>query len=89
MRASNILWLPALSLLAALSLTACQSTGTAYRAAPAPTQTADRGDLPRFEPDEAYISYVERQAASRGIAVHWVNRPHKRQPVDSKANDAD
>ncbi len=68
----------AVCLPAALALTGCATTESAYRAAPAPAPVADTGDLPRFVNDDAYTAYVERQAASRGISVHWVNKRQKR-----------
>ena len=70
----------ALCMIAALPLTACQTSGSAYRAEPVQTRVADNSGLPQFVEDRVYISHVERMAASRGITVHWVHRPQKRQP---------
>lgn len=76
--------LPAVCMLSVLSLSACRTTESTYRAAPAPApaqpQTAHDPRLPSFAPDEAYISHVERQALNRGIVLRWVNRPLKRLP---------
>ena len=79
----------ALCLIAALPPTACQTSGSAYRAEPVQTRIADNSGLPQFVEDRAYISHVERMAASRGISVHWIHRPHKRLPAQAEETGQD
>lgn len=74
---------------AALALTACTTTDSAYRATPAPAPTAHSGEQPRIVPDAAYTAYVERQAASRGITVRWVNLRYKRVASDPVQTDTE
>lgn len=76
-------------LAAALALTACASTESARRTTPEPAPVANDGDVPRIVTDVAYTAYVERQAASRGISVHWVNKRQKRLPPGQATPDAE
>lgn len=66
-----------------LSLSGCATTSE-YAASPA-AKPAPPGTKysPRLEDDAAYVAYVERTARRRGITVHWVHKPVKRN-VDVK-----
>ncbi|MBL8261167.1 MAG: hypothetical protein JNM58_01985 [Xanthomonadaceae bacterium] len=72
-----------LALAVGLSLSGCATTSEfASAPAAAPAQQSTKYS-PRIEDDAAYIAYVERTARRRGIIVHWVHKPVKRN-VDIK-----
>ena len=72
-----------LALAVGLSLSGCATTSE-FASAPAakPAQPGTKY-APRIEDDDAYVAYVERTARRRGITVHWVHKPVKRN-VDVK-----
>ncbi len=66
-----------LALAVGLSLSGCATTSE-YAAAPTAKPAPGTKYSPRLEDDAAYVAYVERTARRRGITVHWVHRPVKR-----------
>jgi hypothetical protein len=62
--------------LSVLGLAACASTDN--RSTYVEPARVSNPDEVRIVKDDAYISYVERQARRRGIYVQWVNMPTKR-----------
>jgi hypothetical protein len=83
-RAVAILALALAAPCAALAATppADAAPGASAPAAAAPPEAADASaPVPRdrFVQDAGYIDAVERQAQQRGVQVHWVNPPERRE----------
>lgn len=58
-------------------------TTSEFASAPAAEPASPGTDSPRLEDDAAYVAHVERTARRRGITVHWVHKPVKRN-IDAK-----
>jgi hypothetical protein len=78
----------AIALIACLPLSACKTTESAYTPSAAKSYAASRGNTPRFEENQAYIEYVQRNAVSRGIDLVWINKPYKRISADKAGENS-
>ena len=69
-----------LPVLAAGLLTACATTGQ-QASSPPPAEAAQPATMyaPRISANDAYVRKVEALARIRGVEVHWVNKPVKRE----------
>lgn len=72
-----------LALAVGLSLPGCATTSEFASAPTAKPAQPGTKYAPRIEDDAAYVAYVERTARRRGITVHWVHKPVRRN-VDVK-----
>ncbi len=70
-----------LVLAAGLSLSGCTTTGETAQFVPAAKPVPPGSTYaPQIVENAEYMAYVENVARRRGVNVHWVNKPVKRDP---------